>query len=38
MQKIMLWKMYFLKTANSLSDCDHIDKIQAVDIWYVYLQ
>jgi hypothetical protein len=29
-QKKILWRIYFLKTANSLSGCGHINRLQVV--------
>jgi hypothetical protein len=34
----MLWKIYFMKTATSLSDCGHINRLQVVKFSNFYLQ
>jgi hypothetical protein len=36
--KNILWKMYFLKTTNYSSDCDHVNKLRLVKISNFYLQ
>jgi hypothetical protein len=37
-QKNILWKIYFLKTANSVSGCGHINKGRVVKISNFYLR
>jgi hypothetical protein len=36
--KNVLWKLYFLNTADSLFNCGHINKLWVVKISNIYLQ